>query len=158
LIERCQSEGMSQTHHKRPPSADTGIIHEVVWLNSGVCKSHLLAGLNVGSVLRPGNKDGRRATIVRSAFRSAPPYFLTRFLTRTRIHFVRKAIGGFALDGSAACGFTPDVHVFGVSARNDMARTIGGAGDAIFDRPRPCHSGEELIPTKTPPEMVRRGS
>jgi hypothetical protein len=42
----------------------------VVWLNSGVCKSHLFAGLNVQLVLRAGNKGCRRATIVRSAFRS----------------------------------------------------------------------------------------
>jgi hypothetical protein len=140
---------MSQTHHKRPPSADTGIIHEVVWLNSGVCKSHLLAGLNVGSVLRPGNKDGRRATIVRSAFRSAPPYFLTRFLTRTRIHFVRKAIGGFALDGSAACGFTPDVHVFGISASERPGPNHRG-GRRCHLRPARALPWRRIDPDKNP--------
>lgn len=44
-----------------------GIIHEVVWLNSGVCKSHLLTGLNVRSVLRAGNKSGSPATVGRPA-------------------------------------------------------------------------------------------
>jgi hypothetical protein len=51
----------------KPPRAPAfsrlRIIHEVVWLNSGVCKNELSAGLNVQLVLRSGNKGHCQATV-----------------------------------------------------------------------------------------------